>query len=228
MLRVDPSACPYPCSEEQGRDAVEGSNKSHEIHLTKPIPPKLGLKGEIVRTYMSQQFKKAGFILLANLICPTLRLINDPWSQMNQYRDNFGKYLVCLWHEVSLYGLYFYRGRGFSALMEASAKGDVMAAAANSFGIKDFRITDDFNDSQTIKGTIGFIKYVKQGNGGGIALDGPNGPYHVPKKGIFVIARKSESEIIPMGIWYQRKIIMKNRWDKYQLPLPFSKVVLLF
>ncbi len=177
---------------------------------------------------MLQQLREAAFVLLANSICPTLRLINDPWPGINQYRAKWGKYLVCLWHEVNLYGLYFYRDRRFSALMEASAKGDVLAAAATSFGIRNFRITDSFKDPQTIKGTIGFIKYLKQGNAGAIALDGPNGPYHVPKKGIFIIAQRSESEIIPMGIWYARKIIIKNRWDKYQVPLPFSQVALLF
>lgn len=98
-----------------------------------------------------------------------------------------------------------------------------MAAAATSFGIRNFRITDNLNDRQTIKGTIGFIKYLKQGNARGIALDGPNGPYHVPKKGIFIIAQRSESEIIPVGIWYARKIIIKIAGINTRCPCPLAK-----
>jgi lysophospholipid acyltransferase (LPLAT)-like uncharacterized protein len=177
---------------------------------------------------MFQTLRKAALALLANFICRTLRLMNDPWAQSHPYRAHCGKYLICLWHEVHLYGLHFYRDNGFSILVEASAKGDILAAVAHSFGVKTFRITDHLNDPQNIRGTLGFIKYVKQGNVGGIALDGPNGPYHVPKKGIFMAARRSGSEIIPVGIWYERKITLKSRWDQYQLPLPFSKVVLLF
>ena len=177
---------------------------------------------------MFQASRKAALVLLAKLICPTLRLVNDPWTHGDQSGANRAKCLICLWHEVHLYGLYFFRHSRFSTLVEVSEKGDVLAAVANSFGIKTFGITGSCKEPQNIKGTIGFIKYVKQGNVGGIALDGPNGPYHVPKKGIFVIAQKSGSRIIPVGIWYERKITIKYRWDRYQLPLPFSKVVFMF
>jgi lysophospholipid acyltransferase (LPLAT)-like uncharacterized protein len=97
---------------------------------------------------------------------------------------------------------------------------------ARYLGYQDFSVSDNPKDKQTVKGTLQFIKYLKQGHDGVIALDGPNGPLHVAKPGIFHVAEKTNTLIIPIGVWYKNKIFFKNRWDKYQFPLPFTKCII--
>jgi len=172
-----------------------------------------------------QFLKKLSLILIYRLIGPTIKLINDPNKKIAELKKSNPRLLFCVWHETTFYCFYFYKNRKACALMEASKKGDVLAAMANNFGFKDFRITDNTGDRTSVKGTIRFIKYIKEGHDGVIAIDGPNGPYHIPKPGAFQIAQKSESIIVPVGVWYSKKIILKNRWDKYQFPLPFSKCI---
>lgn len=174
-----------------------------------------------------QYLKKFLLIAAYRLIGPTIKLINDPWLYIEKFRLEHKSLLFCLWHEITAYCFYFYRDQNASALMEASKKGDVLAAMSRQLGYKDFRITDNPGDRTSVKGTIQFIKYLKAGHDGVVAMDGPNGPYHIPKPGALQIARKSDAMIIPLGVWYSKKIIFKSRWDKYQLPLPFSKCVLI-
>lgn len=164
------------------------------------------------------------FISIFRLIGSTLQLVGEPFKDFDAKRPQGHYSLFCIWHEVNSVGFYYYRNRGAGALMEASAKGDLLAAVSNYYGIKDFRITDNHHDMQTVKGTIQFLKYLKAGHDGTIAIDGPNGPYHIVKPGIFAIAQKTGYPIYPAGVWFSRQFCWFWRWDKYQMPLPFSKV----
>ena len=167
------------------------------------------------------------WLLFFRLVAPTLRMVNDPDSILNPYIEQGKSLVFCGWHEITFIGFYWFRHRNASALIEGSNKGDVLAAVANYYGFKDFRITDNFKDSLTVRNTIGFIKFLRTGGHGVIALDGPNGPYRVAKPGCVQISKKTGALIIPTGVAYSRKLILRYRWDKYQLPLPFSKVALV-
>lgn len=166
-------------------------------------------------------------IFLYRVIGPTIRLINDPEPVLDAIRAQKKNILFALWHESTALCFYYYRQRDASALFESSAKGDALVGLAKHFGFEAFRITDNPGDTRSVRGTIQFIKYLRAGHDGTVALDGPNGPYHRPKQGIFAIAGKSNSAIIPVGVWYEKKVTLFWRWDKYQVPLPFSQAVLL-
>jgi hypothetical protein len=164
------------------------------------------------------------FISIFRVLGSTLQLIGEPFKEFDIARAQGKNTLFCIWHEVNSVGFYYYRDRGAGALIEGSAKGDLLAAVANHYGIKDFRITDNPKDMQTVKGTIQFLKYLKAGHDGTIAVDGPNGPYHIIKPGIFALSQKTGHPIRPAGIWFSHQFTWFWRWDKYQMPLPFSKV----
>jgi len=177
---------------------------------------------------MVQFFKKIFLILLYRIICPTVKILNNPGKKLAGIKKQYpGKNLLfSLWHESTFICFYFYRYKNACFLREASKKGDVLAAMSHHFGYKDFAITDKPRDRTTVKGTIQFIKYLQEGHDGIIALDGPNGPYHAAKPGVFSIAKKTNALILPVNVWYQRKFFLKKRWDKYQVPLPFSKCII--
>lgn len=174
-----------------------------------------------------QKIKKLLLILSYYLIGLTSRIINNPEEKLRELKKDGKTLLFCLWHENNAGCFWYYRHRAAGFLREFSAKGDILAAMAQHFGYADFAVSDISSDRVSIKNTIAFIRYLQAGHDGVVALDGPNGPYHVPKPGAFNIAKKSGSLLTPVGVWYSKKIILKNRWDKFQLPLPFSKIVLL-
>jgi len=167
---------------------------------------------------MIQLLKKILIILVYRLLGPTVKIINDPESQLKKIKAGGRNLLFVLWHESTAMCFYYYRYRQAAILREDSKKGEVLAAMSRNLGYTDFKITDNTADKTAIKGIIQLIKYLKKGHDGVIAIDGPNGPYHEPKTGIFQIARKSDTIIIPVGVWYKNKYVSKKRWDRYQAP----------
>jgi lysophospholipid acyltransferase (LPLAT)-like uncharacterized protein len=68
--------------------------------------------------------------------------------------------------------------------------------------------------------------YMRQGHSGGIIADGSRGPARVAQKGVLFLAREARSPIIPLAVAASRKLTL-NTWDRFEVPLPFSKLVFL-
>ena len=66
------------------------------------------------------------------------------------------------------------------------------------------------------------IKELKQGHCMGITPDGPKGPRHEVAEGLLHIARLSGAPIVPASYAIQRHCML-NTWDRFLVPLPFSK-----
>jgi lysophospholipid acyltransferase (LPLAT)-like uncharacterized protein len=68
--------------------------------------------------------------------------------------------------------------------------------------------------------------YVARGHSCGLVADGSRGPARVAQKGILYLARKTQAPIIPLAVAARRKITFKS-WDRFELPLPFSRLAVL-
>ncbi|TVQ24286.1 MAG: DUF374 domain-containing protein [Spirochaetaceae bacterium] len=162
------------------------------------------------------------------LIGASIRIIDDPIDRFRRYRRQGTRVIFGVWHEYSVVGIYWYRHKGGSALVEDSWRGDVLAYILNHFGFMDFRISSRNRPKKSARGVLGFIRYLKKGHDGTIAMDGPLGPARVPKPGIIHIAGKSGNVIVPAGAWFSHSITFRKRWDNYQIPLPFARLHLHF
>lgn len=69
-------------------------------------------------------------------------------------------------------------------------------------------------------------EYIRQGHSGGLIADGSRGPARIAQKGVLFLAREVQVPIIPLAVASSRKITL-NTWDRFELPLPFSKLVFL-
>ncbi|MFH1052647.1 MAG: lysophospholipid acyltransferase family protein [bacterium] len=59
-----------------------------------------------------------------------------------------------------------------------------------------------------------------------ITPDGPRGPYHEFKPGAVVAAQRSGTKLYLCNVKMSSKFRFKKSWDKFSLPLPFSKISL--
>lgn len=57
-----------------------------------------------------------------------------------------------------------------------------------------------------------------------VSLDGPLGPLHEPKKIGFMLSNHSQKQFLGVKLDITRKVRLNRRWDKYIIPLPFSKM----
>lgn len=170
-----------------------------------------------------------GFLIGAfRIIGLSVRVIDNPMDQIVEHHRNGQQVLFAVWHEFSVVGIYWYRHKRASALVGDSWKSDILAGIMRHFGFTDFRTNATGKLRRDGRGVLGFIRYLRAGHDGTIAMDGPNGPARQAKPGILHIALKSNTIIIPCGAYFSHAITFNNRWDNYQVPLPFSRVHILF
>ena len=68
--------------------------------------------------------------------------------------------------------------------------------------------------------------YFREGHSGGLIADGSRGPAREAQKGVLFLAREAQVPIIPLAVAASRKLTF-NSWDRFQLPLPCSRLALL-
>ena len=93
-----------------------------------------------------------------------------------------------------------------------------MAELASVFKYRIVRI------SRHRRSIIPFIRAIKEGYPGFIAVDGPLGPPRETKAGAIYIARKSGAKIVPLAVQARRGFLL-NRWDNHYIPLPFNNII---
>ena len=160
---------------------------------------------------------------LITLVCMTLRkrVLGDP--QIVQGKQA----IVAIWHNRIFTPCYFYRYviRGqvkMSMLTSASKDGAMLAAVAEDYGMSTVR------GSSARRGAEGFMDMVRELQSGKsmcITPDGPKGPVYACRPGIIKLASLSGMPIVPIRIHYSC-CYRVDSWDRFFVPLPFSKVTL--
>lgn len=74
----------------------------------------------------------------------------------------------------------------------------------------------------------GLVRLVTQGYRASMAVDGPKGPLHKAKPGVFELSRLAKARIIPVGAAASRAKVFERSWNKAQLPKPFARVIVNF
>lgn len=64
---------------------------------------------------------------------------------------------------------------------------------------------------------------LEQGYHVALALDGPRGPAGVIQPGAIYLARKTGRPILYVNIRIERSVRLNRRWDRLEVPLPFSR-----
>mgnify|MGYP003867161061 CR=1 FL=1 len=159
--------------------------------------------------------------LLITLTNKTIDLKVIGKTKTNQIEENT-PVLYAFWHGYMWIPVYYYRNRQYFALSSLSQDGEYMTKILQRFGWQVIRGSSTRGGSKSV---LKLYKKLLKGNTTVLTPDGPTGPIYKVKPGIIYLQEKSEGEIIPLGIAIDKKI-EANSWDKFNIPLPFSKVVL--
>lgn len=162
---------------------------------------------------------------LITLVCVTLR--KRVSGDVRMVREN--QAIVAIWHNRIFTPCYFYRyiirGKAkMSMLTSASKDGAMLATVAEDYGMSAVR------GSSARRGAEGFMDMVRELRSGKsmcITPDGPKGPIYTCRPGAIKLASLSGIPIVPIRIRYSRCVRVRS-WDRFYVPLPFSKVTLEF
>lgn len=130
-----------------------------------------------------------------------------------------------IWHGDELALLRFAHKYRVATMVSTSADGELMDRILHRFGFVTSRGSSTRGGTRAL---VGLLKLARTGRNPVVAVDGPKGPLHKAKPGVFEISKKTGSRIFPGGIATSKRFVFKKSWNKTYLPLPFAKVTLFW
>jgi hypothetical protein len=112
--------------------------------------------------------------------------------------------------------------RRIVVMVSPSYDGRLLGASLKYFGVEHVLGS---SRSRNIAGSLEFIRHVKRGEIGAIAVDGPRGPRYVAKPGFLKMASAAEAHLLLATSSANRGITLKT-WDRAHLPAPFATLSL--
>ncbi|MDR1688531.1 MAG: hypothetical protein LBS21_07965 [Clostridiales bacterium] len=161
----------------------------------------------------------AGYL---RLVCATCKMTQQGWFN---FRESGEKVAFSFWHGSSYLMYPQMQHTGTAIITTINRRGDFVKGIGEKFGYVPFRLPDE--EKQASGDVRKLIKETANSHIA-IAMDGPLGPYHIPKRFLFTIAYLSKKRIVPLTVSAKRVIRLTKRWDKFIIPLPFSEIVVTF
>ena len=133
--------------------------------------------------------------------------------------------IYAFWHGRQLLLFHSHRNRGVIIPASESRDGDIQAVVLRRFG---FEVVRGSSKRKGDRALLGMVDGLRGGKDIALAVDGPRGPICEVKQGVTYLAGKLDKPIIPVATSAKRRWILEKIWDKYMLPVPFTKGVVVY
>jgi lysophospholipid acyltransferase (LPLAT)-like uncharacterized protein len=158
------------------------------------------------------------------LQCLTWRVRVQGRQHLDRLYTTGNRFLVCFWHGKYVPIFPLMEGYRACIVSSLSVRGSVIAEICANFGYQSAQIPDrPTRDPMKLMAAV-----LSDAQAVATAVDGPLGPYHRVKYGVVRTASVLGFELLPVSVGSRRKIVLHSRWDRMELPLPFTRVCLLF
>jgi lysophospholipid acyltransferase (LPLAT)-like uncharacterized protein len=160
---------------------------------------------------------------LTRLLGRTLRctIINH---DIEQTVSREGSTILAAWHGHLFYFAYHYRDQAIPVVVSRSTDGEIIARIMGSLGFLPVRGSSSKGGTAAFREVLG---YIKEGRHMGITPDGPRGPRCKVQRGVIDLARSSGAPILPGSFAAWPRVVIGS-WDRFVVPLPFSRMVVVF
>jgi hypothetical protein len=118
----------------------------------------------------------------------------------------------------------YHRHQKLAALISASKDGTLLAGILQNFGVQPVRGSSSRRGAQAMRE---LISWAEKGYHIAVTPDGPRGPCYALQDGVIALAQATGMPIIPYSCHLGWKIRVKS-WDRFQIPLPFSRCAMTF
>ena len=159
------------------------------------------------------------------LWCMTLRSKNLNEEEENHFKNLTGPYILTLWHGRIFYLFYYLRRHpDYFLLISPSEDGDLLARLARLMG---YSVISGSTYKKAVSAARSLIKVLRRNQRIIIIADGSRGPRCVAQPGSVQLAGITGAPIFPMTFGTKNKVVL-NSWDKFVIPLPFTRCTLNF
>lgn len=142
-----------------------------------------------------------------------------------RFRSEKKNFIYAFWHGRQFLLLPNHRDLGIVIPSSESRDGEIQAGIVRRFG---YTVVRGSSKRKGARALLGLVDALKKGLHPALAVDGPRGPIYEVKEGVTYLAGKLDKVIIPVSSCAKRFWIMEKIWDKYLLPAPFTKGVVVY
>lgn len=152
-----------------------------------------------------------------------IKIVEDPLLRKRRQRGE--STILAHWHGDELAVLHLVRHFHLATMTSTSSDGQIIDFVIQRMGGVTSKGSSTRGAVQALKG---LVRLGQRGHPVSMAVDGPKGPIHQVKSGVFEISRLLQAPIFPVGVWCQSSFIFKKSWNKTYLPYPFAKLIIVF
>jgi lysophospholipid acyltransferase (LPLAT)-like uncharacterized protein len=145
-----------------------------------------------------------------------VRLVVDPALDLRAERP----LVFAFWHGQQM-PLLAVRRRSTATLVSLSSDGELQSGVMRALGLWVVR------GSAARGGSSGFraiVRALRAGRDAAFAADGSRGPLHRAKPGAASAAMLAGAPLVPVAAAAKRRFVFERAWDRFELPLPFTRV----
>ena len=143
----------------------------------------------------------------------------------NEY-DGTSQVILSTWHQHILLDLMIRRPREIIGLASKSKDGELVTGIAKINQWITVRGSSSKGGKEALDGMEQALKenpdYTLM-----VTVDGPRGPAHKAKRGVFEVARRTGVPVVPY-LALNKKFHSFRSWDRFRLPYPFTKAYFVF
>ena len=166
------------------------------------------------------------------LVWLTYRLWTATWririvesDAVKKYKADGTPWVCAIWHGDEIAMVRFTVFYKVATMTSTSKDGELMDKVLRRLGVLTSRGSSTRGGANALKG---IIRLTRQGYSPIVAVDGPKGPIYKVKPGVFELSRVCHIPIIPVGVYAEKKYTFHKAWNKAYLPLPFTRVSLIW
>ena len=161
--------------------------------------------------------------VLVRLLGGTWRVRVEGYEAVALLHSSGRQVIHAFWHGHLLGLEYAYRGSGICVLSSLHRDGEMSARLMKALG---YEVVRGSTTRGSARGLVLMLSMLKRGHDLAVTPDGPRGPAHVVKPGIFYMSDRSGAPVVPVAVWSSPSRRLAS-WDGFTVPLPFARVVIL-
>lgn len=160
---------------------------------------------------------------LIRVIGPTLRVEVVGVHNAVQIRNAGEPAIGAFWHRSIFSAVWIWRHRRIVVLNTVNFDGQWTRRVIERLG---FFTVQGSSSRGAIEGVAALAQQLYEGRHVALTIDGPRGPRYIAKPGAVILARRTGCPISAFHITAKWAHTFRKSWDLFQLPYPFSKVVM--
>ncbi len=143
--------------------------------------------------------------------------------------DSGGSMIFAFWHNRFIVMPYIYRfflkRSRIAVIVSQSRDGALVDGFLSRYGFRTVRGSSSRGGRRAM---LGLVRSLRDGWDAAVTPDGPRGPRYRVQNGIITVAAATGVPIVPVSYSSSLRFIFRGSWDHFRLPLPASRIRVVF